>query len=130
MPRPTAARRPTGSPSAAAGSRAAERTPIDHNTGPTRLPVEYQHDVAALPILGRTEIADLLQVQRGTVNRWIQRKVIPAPDYRLAAGNLWLRATIERWARETQRWPHPDDTGPLALPDGWSPPEWLEKGTP
>lgn len=45
----------------------------------------------------------MLDVARGTVDKWRQRDVLPAPTWQLAAGPVWWQAVIEQWARATGR---------------------------
>jgi len=58
-------------------------------------------------LAGLSEIAEILGVTRRTVQRYMQRKDFPEPLGEIAAGRVWLRADIERWAKET-----------LPLPEG------------
>lgn len=56
--------------------------------------------------LGGPEIADLLEVKRGTVRIWIFREVFPKPDYPSVNGMpAWRRSTVLRWAERTGRLP-------------------------
>lgn len=59
-----------------------------------------------MTLLGVAEIAELLNVKRQTVSAWRYRGILPPADYTFAAADLWQRDTIERWARQTGRWPH------------------------
>ena len=54
---------------------------------------------------GIAEIADSLGVDRQLVTVWRRRRSrgIPEPDDELAAGPLWLAATIEPWISATRR---------------------------
>lgn len=64
--------------------------------------------VRVLPLddlMGMPEIADYLAVRRGTVYAWRQRGILPPPDVKLAACDLWLRPTIDEWAKQTGRVP-------------------------
>lgn len=56
-------------------------------------------------LVGLVEIADLLEVERQTPRAWRLRGVLPDPDYVISGTPVWRRATIERWARDTGRWP-------------------------
>lgn len=49
-------------------------------------------------------IAERLEVPKNTVNVWRFRKVLPDPDYPLAVGPVWEWATIEEWAKRTNRY--------------------------
>lgn len=56
--------------------------------------------------LGGAEVADLLEVKRGTVRIWQFRGVFPPPDWASVNGlPAWRRSTILRWARRTGRLP-------------------------
>lgn len=55
--------------------------------------------------LGGAEVARLLGVQAQTVHAWTSRGRLPAPDYIVHNKPAWRLDTIERWARETGRWP-------------------------
>ena len=57
-------------------------------------------------ILGSMEVAVLLDVRPGTVSQWKFRKLLPDPDYTLHCGDVWMRSTIERWARLTVGCPY------------------------
>jgi hypothetical protein len=59
----------------------------------------------AADIMGTQEIAALLQVQPATVSQWRHRRLLPAPWRTVSGTPLWLRATVEEWARETERMP-------------------------
>ena len=54
-------------------------------------------------LLGVAEIGRLLGVKAATVSQWRQRGLLPPPDLTVARADLWLRSTIEQWARETGR---------------------------
>jgi hypothetical protein len=56
-------------------------------------------------LVGIAEIADRLGVERDTVHKWRYRRLLPAPDYRLAVGPVWEWDTIDRWAKATGRAP-------------------------
>jgi predicted DNA-binding transcriptional regulator AlpA len=53
------------------------------------------------------EVAEILGVTRRTAHRYVDRKDFPEPVGRLAAGRVWLRADVKRWAKQT-----------LPLPEG------------
>ncbi len=59
-----------------------------------------------LDLLGLVEIAELLDVERETPRKWRKRNVLPEPDYMISGTPVWRREVIERWARETGRWPN------------------------
>jgi prophage regulatory protein len=46
------------------------------------------------------EVAQLLGVTRRTAHRYVDRDDFPEPVGHLAAGRIWLRADVERWAKE------------------------------
>lgn len=54
-------------------------------------------------LMGVTEIAELLGVTRQRVHQLRQLADFPKPTVTLAAGAIWLREDIERWAIETGR---------------------------
>ena len=60
---------------------------------------------ANLDLVGAQEIATRLGVAVSTVHQWRTRQILPAPDYRLAMGDVWEWATIEEFARMTGRLP-------------------------
>lgn len=50
-------------------------------------------------LMSAVEIADLIGVKPGTVNSYRSRGQMPEPYAVLACGPIWLRSTIEHWAR-------------------------------
>jgi hypothetical protein len=56
-----------------------------------------------IDLVGAQEIAGRLGVTIHTVHKWRQRNLLPAPSWRLGAGDIWQWETIEAWARETGR---------------------------
>lgn len=56
-------------------------------------------------LMGTEEIADLLLVERRTVNVWKQRGRLPDPYATISGTPIWLRADIVAWAKSTDRWP-------------------------
>lgn len=57
-------------------------------------------------VLGRVEIAKLLEVDTRTPHAWSARGRLPEPDYEAVnAGPAWDRATIIEWAVRTGRLP-------------------------
>jgi len=57
-------------------------------------------------VLGRHEIGRLLDVLPQTVTVWQSRGIFPEPDVTTRRQKLWYRSTVEKWARETNRWPY------------------------
>lgn len=55
------------------------------------------------PLMGLTEIAELLGVSRQRAHQLAATYGFPAPLARLAVGPIWAREDVERWARETGR---------------------------
>ena len=55
------------------------------------------------PLMGLTEIAELLGVSRQRAHQLAATYGFPKPMARLAVGPIWKRADIEQWARETGR---------------------------
>jgi hypothetical protein len=57
--------------------------------------------------MGLTEVAALLGVSRQRAHQLSKVDGFPEPTAKLSAGLIWLRADVERWARETGRieWP-------------------------
>lgn len=56
-------------------------------------------------LVGTEEIADMLRVERRTVNVWKQRGRLPDPFATISGTPIWLRPDVEAWARATNRWP-------------------------
>lgn len=54
-------------------------------------------------LMGVTEIADLFGVSRQRVDQLAATDGFPAPIAELAAGRIWRKADIVRWARATGR---------------------------
>jgi predicted DNA-binding transcriptional regulator AlpA len=52
-------------------------------------------------LIGRQEVAQLLEVTTRTVQRYTERDDFPEPVERLATGRVWRRRDIERWAKKT-----------------------------
>jgi prophage regulatory protein len=50
-------------------------------------------------LLGFSEVVELLGVPRRTAARYMRRPDFPAPFVRLAAGPIWRRADVQRWAK-------------------------------
>ncbi len=53
--------------------------------------------------VGIKEIAERLGVQRTTVDRWLQRKILPPSAWIVGGRPAWEWADIEDWARATGR---------------------------
>lgn len=58
--------------------------------------------VEADPV-GILEIAQALEVKRATVDQWIQRGLLPAPQWKVGGRPAWHWPIIEAWAKETGR---------------------------
>lgn len=56
-------------------------------------------------VLGRGEVAKLLEVDTRTPHAWFSRGLMPAPDHTVNNGPAWDRATIVAWAVRTGRLP-------------------------
>lgn len=56
-------------------------------------------------LLGPADIAEMLDVQPGTIRQWLLRDLLPAPVYVNRSGRvrLWAYDDIDRWARATGR---------------------------
>lgn len=64
------------------------------------------NDKGHLQVLGRIEIAELLDVDQRTPHAWYQRDLLPPPDHGSVNGSpAWNRDTIVRWAVITGRLP-------------------------
>jgi predicted DNA-binding transcriptional regulator AlpA len=63
--------------------------------------------VAPEELAALSEIAQMLGVTTRTVQRYMEREDFPEPLGRLAGGRVWLRADVERWAKQV-----------LPLPEG------------
>jgi predicted DNA-binding transcriptional regulator AlpA len=55
-----------------------------------------------LPV-GISEIAVKLGVKRATVDQWLQRRLLPPPDWTVGGRPAWNWPTVRRWAEETGR---------------------------
>ena len=53
-------------------------------------------------IVGPGEIVEMLGVHPATVSRWINDGTLPAADWELHCGKLWLRARIELFAKQRE----------------------------
>lgn len=57
-------------------------------------------------VLGRLEIAQLLEVDSRTPHMWMSRKLLPDPDHPSVNGSpAWDRDTVIEWAIKTGRCP-------------------------
>jgi hypothetical protein len=52
-------------------------------------------------LVGLVDISRLLGVTMATTQKYVDRDDFPEPLGRIAAGRVWLRADVERWAKET-----------------------------
>jgi hypothetical protein len=52
-------------------------------------------------VVGLAEIAELLDVSKDSVLNYAKRADFPEPLARLAAGPVWERRKIEKWAAKT-----------------------------
>ena len=52
-------------------------------------------------IVGFAEVVELLGVPQRTAARYVQRDDFPAPLEQLAAGPIWRRTDVARWAKKT-----------------------------
>lgn len=63
-------------------------------------------------VIGKREMAGLLDVKVDTPKKWALRGLLPKPDHPpVNGGDAWRRSTIERWARATGRWPAGKEMG-------------------
>lgn len=62
-------------------------------------------------LMGYAEIADLLGVKRRTVRQWRWAGRFPEADASLSGTSLWLRHTVEEWAKERDERRSPDPPG-------------------
>jgi predicted DNA-binding transcriptional regulator AlpA len=53
--------------------------------------------------VGIVEIAARLDVQRGTVDQWIQRGIFPESRWTVGGRPAWSWDTVEKWAKDTGR---------------------------
>jgi predicted DNA-binding transcriptional regulator AlpA len=53
-----------------------------------------------LDLVGPTEIAEILGVNRRTVFRYVARPGFPEPAGRVGRTTVWKRERVERWAKE------------------------------
>lgn len=51
--------------------------------------------VLPMPLLGTSEAAEALSVNKSQIGRWLRTGDFPAPTVRLAAGPVWTRQQIE-----------------------------------
>jgi predicted DNA-binding transcriptional regulator AlpA len=66
------------------------------------LPQPDQPVNAVLPV-GILEIAERLGVKRATVDQWLQRGLLPPPEWTVGGRPAWDWRTIRRWAVESGR---------------------------
>jgi predicted DNA-binding transcriptional regulator AlpA len=53
------------------------------------------------PVVGLSEVAEMLDVNKHTAKRYVAREDFPAPIASLAMGPVWRRNAVERWATKT-----------------------------
>jgi len=58
-----------------------------------------------LDLVGIVEIAARLAVDRGTVDKWRWRGVLPDPDWVVSGTPVWRWSTVRMWATMTGRLP-------------------------
>jgi predicted DNA-binding transcriptional regulator AlpA len=51
-------------------------------------------------LVGRKELVVILGVSKQSVARYVNREDFPRPVERIAAGPIWRRGDVERWAKE------------------------------
>ena len=56
-----------------------------------------------MELMGVTEIADLLGVSRQRVDQLAATAAFPEPVAELAAGRVWKKADVVRWAKKAGR---------------------------
>lgn len=56
-----------------------------------------------LDLVGAAEIAQMLDVSRQRVQQLTAKPHFPPPEAELAMGKVWLRTSIEQWARDRGR---------------------------
>jgi predicted DNA-binding transcriptional regulator AlpA len=56
-----------------------------------------------LDLVGIAEIAKMLGVSTQRVDQLVRTTDFPPPEATISAGRIWLRETVERWARTTGR---------------------------
>jgi hypothetical protein len=56
--------------------------------------------------VGIVEIAERLKVRRKTVDVWLYRKLLPAPQWTVGGRPAWNWSDVETWARSTGRVPN------------------------
>jgi predicted DNA-binding transcriptional regulator AlpA len=54
-------------------------------------------------LVGITEIAEFLQLSRQRVHKLLERDDFPTPVAEIAAGRIWKRSDVEKWAEKTGR---------------------------
>jgi prophage regulatory protein len=52
-------------------------------------------------LLGLSDISRLFGVTMRTTQKYVSRDDFPEPLGEIAAGRVWLRADVERWAKKT-----------------------------
>jgi predicted DNA-binding transcriptional regulator AlpA len=57
--------------------------------------------VSPLDLVGVPEIAEMLDVSRPSVWRYVRRNDFPEPDAQVSGKRLWKRTAVARWAKKT-----------------------------
>jgi hypothetical protein len=74
------------------------RRALDERPNPHVRPVFRVAPSRPVDLVGTSEAADLLGVERTRIGRWLKNDRMPEPLVRLDAGPIWRRSTIERFA--------------------------------
>lgn len=68
--------------------------------------VEYTPGVPVVDPVGLTEIAKMLGKAHETLKQWNRQGILPPAEAKIGGRvPVWSRAKIEKWARQTERWP-------------------------
>jgi predicted DNA-binding transcriptional regulator AlpA len=58
-------------------------------------------------LAGLAEVAEMLGIAKRTATKYTRRPDFPQPIERLAAGPIWRRKDVDRWAKRTLPLPRP-----------------------